>query len=373
MVKKSKYNLSTYFLEENLLFYTSLNKKKKKIAFSILQVKDCVPIITILNNFLKKEYLNYYSIQISLLNNYKTLIFMVFIDFEKNRILNSFNIIREKLSEINDKVIFLKEESLEKQFFSIGFSDVDSKFNRLKSKEVITIENDRSRHLLSFSTLDLFGLTEKETFLHDFYGFLKKRELKGFLILIFKKTLSDEISVFNYFVELKEIDEKVTNLRDEINDFFNFPLIKKQKLELKNLFKLLFRLEMSEERLAFREVSKLFYNKEMEKKPDLAKLNLKLEDIFKTNEINFHRLNPNLILINNKILFVLFEKVDFELLNKVIANYYNKYQIFILILNRQDYYQLIEFEKINELKQLKVFNYQEDANSFLDKFIECVN
>ncbi|GAG90550.1 unnamed protein product, partial [marine sediment metagenome] len=120
MVKKSKYNLSTYFLEENLLFYTSLDKKKKKIAFSILKVKDCVPIIPTLNNFLRKEYLNYYSIQISLLNSYETQIFMVFIDFEKNRILNSFNIIREKLSEINEKVIFLKEESLEKQFFSIG-------------------------------------------------------------------------------------------------------------------------------------------------------------------------------------------------------------------------------------------------------------
>ncbi len=373
MVKKSKYNLSTYFVEENLLFYTSLNKKKKKIAFSILQVKDCVPIIPILNNFLKKEYLNYYSIQISLLNNFEAQIFMVFIDFEKNRILNSFNIIREKLSDINEKIIFLKEESLEKQFFSIGFNNVDSKFNRLKSKDGIIIENDRSRYVLFFSILDLIKLSEKETFLHDFYGFLKKRELKGFLILIFKKTLSGEISVSNYFIELKEIDGKEINLHDEINEFFNFPLIKKQKLENKNIFKLMWRLEMSEERLAFKEVSKLFYNKEIEKKQDLAKLNLKLENIFKTNEINFHRLNPNLILINNKILFVLFEKVDFELLNKVIANYYNKYQIFILILNRQDYYQLIELEKINELKQLKVFNYQEDANSFLDKFLECVN
>ena len=373
MVKKSKYNISTYFLEENLLFYTSLNKKKKKIAFSILKVKDCFPIITILNNFLKKEYLNYYSIQISLLNNYETLIFMVFIDFEKKRILNSFNIIREKLSEISEKIIFLKEELLERQFFSIGFSNIDSKFSHLKSKDGIIIENDRSRYILSFSILDLFKLSKKETFLHDFYGFLKKRELKGMLILIFKKTLSGEISVVNYFIEFKEIDGKKTNLNDEINEFFNFPLIKKQKLELKNLFKLLWRLEMSEERLVFKEVSKLFYNKEIEKKQDLVRFNLKLENLLKTNEVNFHRLNPNLILINNKILFVLFEKVDFELLNKVIANYYNKYQIFILILNRQDYYQLIELEKINELKQLKVFNYQEDANTFLDEFLEYTN
>ena len=131
-------------------------------------------------------------------------------------------------------------------------------------------------------------------------------------------------------------------------------------------------MEISEERSAFKEVSKLFFNKEIKKKQDLNKLNLKLENIFKTNEINFHRLNPNLILINNKIMFVLYEKVDFKLLNKVIANYYNKYQIFALILNKQDYYKLIELEKINELKQLKVFNYQEDANSFLDKFLEYV-
>lgn len=72
-------------------------------------------------------------------------------------------------------------------------------------------------------------------------------------------------------------------------------------------------------------------------------------------------------------MYTLFEKVDFELLNKVIVNYYNKYQIFILILNRQDYYKLIELEKINELEQLKIFNYQEDTNSFLDKLLEYAN
>ena len=373
MVKKSKYNLSTYFIEDNLLFYTSLNKKKKKIAFSILKVKDCVPIITILNNFLKKEYLNYYSIQISLLNNYETLIFMGFIDFEKKRILNSFNIIREKLSQISEKIIFLKEESLEKQFFNIGFNNIDSKFNRLKSKDAIIIENGRSSHILTISILNLLELSEKETFLHDFYNFLKKRELKGFLILIFKKALSEDISISNYFIELKEIDGKKTNLNNEINEFFNFPLLQKQKIEQKNLFKLLWRLEISEERLTYKEVSKLFKPKEIEKIQDLTKFNLELENLLKTNEINFHRLNPNLMLINQNIMFILFDKIDFKLFDKILANYYNKYQIIILILNRQEYLKLNRLEKINNLNRLKIYNYQEYANTVLNLLLESAN
>jgi len=373
MVKKGRYNLSTYFIEENLLFFTSLNKQKKKIAFSILKIQDINPIITILNKFLSQDYLNYYSIQISLLNNYETLIFMGFIDFEKKRILNSFNMIREKLSQISEKIILLKEESLEKQFFNIGFDNIDSKFNRLKSKDAIIIEIGRSSHILTISILNLLELSEKETFLHDFYNFLKKRELKGFLILIFKKTLSEDISISNYFIELKEIDGKEPNLNDEINDFFNFPLLQKQKIEQKNLFKLLWRLEISEKRIAFKEVSGLFNNKAIEKIQDLTKFNLKIENLLKTNKISFHRLDPNLILINQNILFFLFDKIDYKLFNKILINYYKKYQIFILILNRQEYFKLNRLEKINNLNRLKIFNYQEYANTFLNSVLESVN
>ncbi len=373
MVRKSKYNLSTYFIEENLLFFTSLGKEKKKIAFSILKIQDIDLAIANLNEFLKMDYLNYYSIQISLLNNYEILVFIGFIDFEKKRILNSFNIIREKLSQIKEKIIFLKEESLEKQFFNIGFNNKDSKFSCSKSKDAVIIENGRSTHLLTFSILDLLKLSEKTTFLHDFFNFLKKRELKGSFILNFKKALNGDISLSNYFIELKETDGNETNLNEEINEFFKIPLLKKQKLEKKNLFKLLWRLEISEECLAFNKVSELFNYNEIEKVQDLTELNLKCEKLLKTNKINFHRLNPNLILIKKNILFVLFERVDYELLNKVIANYYDKYQILILVLNRKEYFKLNRLEKINNLNRLKIFNYQEYANTFLNSLLNHLN
>ena len=76
MIRKGKFKLFSYIVEDFLIFYKSINRNKKIISFSILESEDFFPLITILNNFLKQRFLNYYSIQISTTKRNKKLFFL---------------------------------------------------------------------------------------------------------------------------------------------------------------------------------------------------------------------------------------------------------------------------------------------------------
>ncbi|MFW9828855.1 MAG: hypothetical protein ACFFEY_14785, partial [Candidatus Thorarchaeota archaeon] len=65
MVKKGKYKLFSYIIEKNLIFYKSLKKSNKIIAFALFEYFSFKSIKEILNDFLRKRIIHYFSIQIN--------------------------------------------------------------------------------------------------------------------------------------------------------------------------------------------------------------------------------------------------------------------------------------------------------------------
>ncbi|MFX1339923.1 MAG: hypothetical protein ACFFDK_15030, partial [Promethearchaeota archaeon] len=61
MVKKGKFKLLSYVIEDQLIFYKSLNRNKKILAFSIIEVESFFPLLQILKDYLEKRILKYFS------------------------------------------------------------------------------------------------------------------------------------------------------------------------------------------------------------------------------------------------------------------------------------------------------------------------
>ena len=60
MVKKGKFKLLSYVIEDQLIFYKSLNKNKKILAFSIIEAESFFPLLQILSDFLRKRFIKYF-------------------------------------------------------------------------------------------------------------------------------------------------------------------------------------------------------------------------------------------------------------------------------------------------------------------------
>jgi len=117
MVKKGKYKLLSFFIEDNLLFYKSLNKNKKFIAFSIFECSDFHPSFNILTDYLKKRFLNYFSIQMDSNENSKTLFIICFQDKDKDAIIKIFHLLHQKLQETKSDINFLGHDIFQ-QFYN---------------------------------------------------------------------------------------------------------------------------------------------------------------------------------------------------------------------------------------------------------------
>ena len=74
MTRKGKFQLLSYLIDENLIYYKSLNKNKKIIAFAMFETIKINSVIPTLNQFLKKRIIKYYTIQLNTLEIDKIII-----------------------------------------------------------------------------------------------------------------------------------------------------------------------------------------------------------------------------------------------------------------------------------------------------------
>jgi len=142
MVRKGKYKLLSYFIEDSLVFYKSTKKSKNYIAFSILRALNFFQVIEILNDFLKRKILFYYSLQIFLSTKEEFLFFLCFKDTRKSIIIKSYNIIRERILETNEFSQFLSNKELEKTYFSIIHGIKNPKIKICGNNNKIFIKNE---------------------------------------------------------------------------------------------------------------------------------------------------------------------------------------------------------------------------------------
>ena len=66
MVKKGKYRLFSYLLENHLIYYKSLKLNNKLIAFALIEYSNFKSVEPILDALLRNRVIKYYSIQIEI-------------------------------------------------------------------------------------------------------------------------------------------------------------------------------------------------------------------------------------------------------------------------------------------------------------------
>jgi len=356
MVKKGKFKLLSYVVEENLIYYKSSNKHKKLVAFLILEVEFINSILFILNDFLKKGFINYYSVQVVINELDKKQILINLEDNEKSKIVKILNFLNRKIINSGLNARFLKNKHLEKQFLRILRVNKNSKIKVLKKKDRFLITNNKTTTIYEIYTIQLELLSEKCAFLSDFTKLIYNLQQKGFLILNFRMNYKQGIVFTPYFVNLKNKTDNCADLGKEINDFFNQALLIKQSLRLKSVPSLLWRCNLHTNYFIFTKFIDLFSKSAQYDFNNLNDFNSQFEQILFKKHISYKRLNPNLLFINQTSLFITINKFDPQELLKLFKKYHAKYFIFLLIFDEEVYEEVLKIDKIDFLSNIKVLN-----------------
>lgn len=356
MVKKGKFNLLSYVIEDHLVFYKSLNKNKKILAFSIIEAESFYPLLQYLNEFLIKRFIKYFSIQLKVNEENKKIFLISFEEINKDEIIKLFNLVYQKINNIKNYLTFLTKESLEKKFLSIFNTNITSRLSISKSHDSILIKNHKFSTVYNFYTLNLDGVQTKFSFIPNFLNLACSFNIDGYLIINFKTILNDEINIAIYFVEINEGIDLNEKIDDKINNFYNYNLLIKQELELKRFFNYLWRYEIFNNNVLHKEFSELFYTADQYDFQNFANFSSQFETNLVKNNIEFTRLNKNLLLIEQRVLFYSSPFLDSKLILKILERYFSKFFIYILILDDKEYDKLLKINKIQLLENVEILN-----------------
>jgi len=363
MVRKGKFKLFSYVVDDFLIFYKSLNKNKKIISFSIIESEDFFPLIPILNNFLKQRFLNYYSIQISPTKRNKKLFFLNFEDKKKDRIIKVFNLIYQKLNSFKNKLQFLVKDQLETTFLNIVFKNFSSNINGLKVSESLLIKDEETSRYIDIYDINLSNIDEKNNFFLNFINLLTKLNRNGHLIINFRRIFDDNIRFSTNFIDVRKELKDLIRFEVEIKNFFNYDIIKRKKIEFNKIFLLLWRYGSTDYFYEFNNYSDLFLDhKNLSDFKNIAKFNNQFEHNLVNKEIEFKRLNQNLLFINQHILFYTAPNLDYKVILRILKKYYSKYFLYFLIINEFEYSKLLEINGITMLDNVKLLS----LNNFSD-------
>ncbi len=374
--KKGKFKLFSYIVDDFLIFYKSLNRNEKIISFSILESEDFFPLITILNNFVKQRFLNYYSIQISTTKRNKKLFFLNFEDKTKDRILKSFNLILQKLNPLKYKLQFLEKDKLEATFLNIVFKNFSSNIKGSKVSESLLLKDEETSRYIDIYDINLGNIVEKTMFFLNFINLLTKLNCTSYLIINFKRLIDDNIRFSISLIDSRKNLNSLIKIEKEMKDFFNFNLITRKKIEFYNVFHLLWRSGSNDYSYEFKDYNDFFLGSNNSSNfESLNKFNIQFEHNLTDKQIRFKRLNYNLLFINQHILFYTAQNLDYKVIISLLKKYYSKYFLYFLILNEFEYSKLLEINgltmldnvKLLSLKDFSHFNFKVFKNNHLLK------
>ncbi|MFX0104018.1 MAG: hypothetical protein ACFE75_00825 [Candidatus Hodarchaeota archaeon] len=369
MVKKGKYKLFSYLIENHLIYYKSLGKNDKIIAFAIIDDLNNNLIETVLNEFLRKRLIQYYSIQIDISEKYKTSLFLNFEDTKKESIIKAFNIIQQEMVETNIPFKFLKEKNLEKTFITSIFEEINLNTSITKTSDSILISDVKKSRIFNFFRINLDTLRKKkEAFIYNFSNLIRNLGRKGLLIFHFRMDHHENIKLTCYFAEKCEINGKSFNMEKNINNFFYCNLIKRQEIKIKAISNLFWRLGITGHNFFFIDFENLFNNKKLPCSLDLLEINELVEHKLLKNQIEYIKLSKNLYFINQNNLFLILQDLDSNYIYEIIEKYYPKYFIYILILNYLGYEKLLEIESINLIENIEIINPMKIQKFSYEKF-----
>lgn len=368
MVKKGKFKLLTYFLDDFLIFYNSLNKSEKIIAFAILKIKRFNSILPILNNFILKRKLSYYSIQVDLTEKEKYKIILNFEDRSKEIIKKIFNNIYQTLLNEDIQMEAMKKKNLSREFFKFIIQEIDNNNFVAKVSDSLILQHYDNYKALTFYWLNLNIVKNTQSFLFSFLNILLNFNHKGYLIFNIDADLSENLTISSYFVEVRNFPRKDVHIEDEVNNFFNCDLISKLNVQEKYLSRVFWRLRLLNKFYPFEEIKHIFTTQCEYTFQNLSELNLQIEYNLRKHNIRFKRISKTIILIDQRILFLVMRKIKIDLIKSVLNKFYSKYWLYILIIDWNEYKKIIESKELKELKNVKVLNTDDFLNLDLKIF-----
>ena len=360
MVKKGKFKLYSFLLETNLIYYKSINKNNKLIAFSILVSDNFLRMIKPLNEFLLNKYLFYYSIQLNIPQKRKTTIIMAFIGEDKSNIDKFFNMIKEQIKNIDKSVSFLKSRKLKRHFLLVLSNNIDGAANSMKQPHSLAIKNGDRLKFIQTHNINCDYLKNQRISLHSLLKALKNFNQKGYMIFNIRINNHQKIVSNAYFLDIKyEVNSNMIDIDKEINQLYDCELFKKSNLNVSDIYRILWRINVSEKFFVIDNDANIFFSLNYFNFQEISKFNIQFVKILQLNKINYYRLKPNLFFIEEKILFLILEDNNLKYIKKLLKNFFSKYFIFILILNQKEYRKLIESNEIGLLDNLKILSFKD--------------
>jgi len=357
MVRKGKFKLFSYIVDDYIIFYKSSNKIKKYIAFSILICEEYNSLIPVLNKFLIQRFLNYYTIQININSRNKKVILLNIEDKKKDRILKFFNLIYQELIKSRIKIDFLSKDQLETTFLNIVFKNFSSNIIGSQVSETLLLKDEETSRYIDIYDINLSNIKEKHTFFLNFINLLTKLNRNGYLIINFRRDSEDNIRFSTSFIDVRKEFNNTIKLEAEINDFFNYNIIKKKKIEFNKIFFFLWRFGSADYFYEIKNFTDLFLgSKNFSDFKNMTKFNIKFEHNLVNKQIKFKRLNQNLFFINQHILFYTAPNLDYKVILRILKKYYSKYFLYFLILNEFEYSKLLEINGITMLDNVKLLS-----------------
>jgi len=374
MNKKGKFKLTSYVIEDDLIFFKSRNKIRKIVAFGILRTtiqNYSTKIQDILNKFLSQRSINFYTIQINPNKKDNILVILNLVDVFKDEIIRTFHKIIQNIQEIHD-IQIIKKSNLEAEFINIiqvnpiqfmrEYQRIASKKEnciwlkkKIKKKSLEADTSEDIKILIYF--LDLEKITNATNFISVFSGLVRDMNLPSHLFFNIALNEMGNLTISPYFSEIcYESNEK--DILKEINLFFQGQLIQKVKSSGDLLFKYLWRITPINRTFNFDKYSDLFLldSEDSIDYDDFSKLKEQIEFNLQENLIQFSRINENIYLINDSLLFCICSN---SLDKEILSEYYGKKFIYILILNDDLYAKIVEMEDFNEVENVKILNKNE--------------
>jgi len=360
MVRKGKFKLFSFLIEKHLIYYKSINKNKKLVAFSILKINNLLRVIPLLNDFLLNKFLYYYSIQINVPKNRRKIIILTFVGNDRSKIDKFFNLIFQKMREYDKSIKFLKTHNLERQFFHILSDKINNDINTLKMGDSLILKQDENLQFLNCYEISCDFMLNDTVSLHNLLKGLSNFNQKGYLIFNMKALNSGVIVSNAYFLDVRyEKDCKSRDIEQEVNNLFNCEIFKKSAIHLNHLYSILWRANFSEIFYNITQDSDIFLSLSQYNFQDLSKFSIQFDKALRLNQIDFHQLKPNLYFIEEKILFLILDLYNPVEISRILEQFFSKYYIFILILNMDEYNKLIQSNEIRLLENIETLNFKD--------------
>lgn len=353
MREKGKFRILSYILEDYIIYYKSINRNKKIIAFSIFKASEPKLIIPILNKLLENNILNFYSIQFDINGKSDLLIILNFEDYKKINIIKLFQMTNQELNLIKN-VDFLKDQALENEFIKILIDNISPDLKIAKIYHSIKLKYENKSKIFEIYSIDLSNLKQDLSFITNFLKFSKDYKRDGHLIFNFSKNNHGNVIVAPLFIHIGKASEDPCKTELNYNKLYNCDLISKEDLNLNNFFCILWRTDVFSTTIPYSNVSDIFNYENQKKIFDISSFHLHFEEFLKQNHIEYKKLNKNLFLIEFSNLFFIFPQLDSRLILNILKKYVEKYFLYIIILNEIDYAKIIEIKKINRLKNVRI-------------------